>query len=40
MGGGARASDRGRVCQGGFERRIDFFVKIPKKKSAGGSGWM
>ena len=26
------------MCQGGFERRIDFFVKIPKKKIRGGGG--
>ena len=29
--------------QGGFEQRIDIFVKIPKKKiggvGSGGSGW-
>ena len=59
MGGGGRVRGGGRVGgrvggwgQGGWERRIEAFVKIPKKKlgggavgsrvgvGLGGSGWM
>ena len=40
-GGRVRGSDWGGGCQGGLERRIEAFVKIPKKKYfffVGGGG--
>ena len=39
-GGGGRVRGRigGGVCHGGWEWRIEAFVKIPKKKILGGGG--
>ena len=47
-GGGGGGGVQVGGCQGGCERRIEAFVKIPKKKwgggpgggRVGGSGWM
>ena len=40
-GGGSGQGESGWVGQGGWERRIEAFVKIPKKNFffGGGSGW-
>ena len=40
-GGSGQEGDGGWVggCQGGWERRIEAFVKIQKKKKIGGVGW-